>query len=226
MSTGDPTTGETLEDLEAATHSPDADLAARAQEIGQFLLNYKFGLDEVLTKINILREELAFRGEGNPIEHVSSRLKTVDSLRAKATRIGCPLELDAIAEQIVDIAGVRIVCSFISDAYRVLDMLTTQPDITVRTIKDYIARPKANGYRSLHAIVEIPVFLSDTAHTVPVELQIRTVAMDFWASVEHKIYYKYAQDVPAELVEELSAAARVAHELDERMAELHRTVHG
>lgn len=199
---------------------------ARAQEIGQFLLNYKFGLDEMLTKINILREELAFRGNGNPIEHVSSRLKSIESLRAKAERIGCPLELDAIGEQITDIAGVRIVCAFIADAYQVLDMLTTQPDITVRVIKDYVARPKPNGYRSLHAIVEIPVFLSDDVRRVPIELQIRTVAMDFWASVEHKIYYKYAKDVPGELVAELAAAARVAHDLDQRMGELHRTVHG
>lgn len=199
---------------------------ARAQEIGQFLLNYKFGLDEMLTKINILREELAFRGNGNPIEHVSSRLKSIESLRAKAERIGCPLELDAIAEQITDIAGVRIVCAFIADAYQVLDMLTTQPDVTVKVIKDYVARPKPNGYRSLHAIVEIPVFLSDDVRRVPIELQIRTVAMDFWASVEHKIYYKYAKDVPGELVAELAAAARVAHDLDQRMGELHRTVHG
>jgi len=199
---------------------------ARAQEIGQFLLNYKFGLDEMLTKINILREELAFRGTGNPIEHVSSRLKSIESLRAKAERIGCPLELDAIAEQITDIAGVRIVCAFIADAYQVLDMLTTQPDVTVKVIKDYVARPKPNGYRSLHVIVEIPVFLSDDVRRVPIELQIRTVAMDFWASVEHKIYYKYAKDVPGELVAELAAAARVAHDLDQRMGELHRTVHG
>lgn len=199
---------------------------ARAQEIGQFLLNYKFGLDEMLTKINILREELAFRGTGNPIEHVSSRLKSIESLRAKAERIGCPLELDAIAEQITDIAGVRIVCAFIADAYQVLDMLTTQPDVTVKVIKDYVARPKPNGYRSLHAIVEIPVFLSEDVRRVPIELQIRTVAMDFWASVEHKIYYKYAKDVPGELVAELAAAARVAHDLDQRMGELHRTVHG
>ncbi len=202
------------------------DVSSLAQELGEFLLHYKFGLDEMLTKINILREELAFRGTGNPIEHVSSRLKSIDSLRAKAARIGCPPELDAIAAQITDIAGVRIVCSFIADAYQVLDMLTTQSDITVRTIKDYIARPKANGYRSLHAIVELPVFLSDEVRRVPIELQIRTVAMDFWASVEHKIYYKYDKDVPRELLVELEAAARVAHDLDARMAELHRTVHG
>ncbi|TNM36185.1 GTP pyrophosphokinase family protein [Nocardioides albidus] len=202
------------------------DLSAFERSLGPLLLHYKFGLDEILTKINILREELAFRGTSNPIEHVSSRLKSVESLRAKALRIGCPLDADALAGQITDIAGVRIVCSFIADAYQVLDMLTTQPDVTVRTIKDYVAQPKPNGYRSLHAIVEIPVFLSDTARTVPIELQIRTVAMDFWASVEHKIYYKYAKDVPGELVEELSAAARVAHDLDTRMAELHRIVHG
>lgn len=202
------------------------DPSAFDRSLVPFLMNYKFGLDEILTKINILREELAFRGTGNPIEHVSSRLKSPESLRVKATRIGCPLDLDAIGEQILDIAGVRIVCSFIADAYQVLDMLTTQPDVTVRAIKDYVANPKPNGYRSLHAIVEIPVFLSETARTVPVELQIRTVAMDFWASVEHKIYYKYDKDVPGELVEELSAAARVAHDLDTRMAELHRIVHG
>ncbi|GAA1511827.1 GTP pyrophosphokinase [Nocardioides humi] len=211
----------------APPHEESAeDPSAFERALGQFLLHYKFGLDEILTKINILREELAFRGTGNPIEHVSSRLKSPESLRAKAARIGCPLELDAIAGQITDIAGVRIVCSFIADAYQVLDMLTTQPDVTVRTIKDYVAQPKPNGYRSLHAIVEIPVFLSDAVRTVTVELQIRTAAMDFWASVEHKIYYKYDKDVPAELVEELSAAARVAHELDTRMAELHRIVHG
>ncbi|TQK69135.1 MULTISPECIES: GTP pyrophosphokinase family protein [unclassified Nocardioides] len=196
------------------------------RELRLFHLNYKFGLDEILTKINILREEMTFRDGANPIEHVTSRIKTIDSLRRKAERIGCPLELDAIAEQIRDIAGVRIVCSFISDVYRVLEMLTSQPDVTVRQVKDYVAQPKANGYRSLHAIVEIPVFLSDTTHAVPIEVQIRTVAMDFWASVEHKIYYKYAKDVPAELVEELSAAARVAHDLDTRMGELHRIVHG
>lgn len=209
-------------------HVPMAveDVSALAQELGEFLLHYKFGLDEMLTKINILREELSFRGTGNPIEHVSSRLKSIESLRAKAARLGVPQELDEISEQITDIAGVRIVCSFISDAYQVLDMLTTQSDITVRTIKDYIARPKPNGYRSLHAIVEIPVFLSENVRRVPIELQIRTVAMDFWASVEHKIYYKYDKDVPGELLVELEAAARVAHDLDERMAELHRTVHG
>jgi putative GTP pyrophosphokinase len=202
------------------------DVSELAMELGQFVMTYKFGLDEMLTKINILREELAFRGDGNPIEHVSSRLKSIDSIRAKAERIGCPLRLDAIAKEVVDIAGIRIVCSFISDAYRVLDMLTGQPDVTVVKLKDYIAHPKPNGYRSLHALVEIPVFLSDEVRRVPVELQIRTVAMDFWASVEHKIYYKYDQEIPGALVEELSAAARVAHELDERMAELHRTVHG
>jgi len=200
--------------------------SAFLRDLRLFHLNYKFGLDEILTKINILREEMTFRDGANPIEHVSSRIKSIDSLRLKAERIGCPFELDAIGEQIRDIAGVRIVCSFISDVYRVLEMLTSQPDVTVCEVEDYIAHPKPNGYRSLHAIVEIPIFLSDTTRAVPIEVQLRTVAMDFWASVEHKIYYKYAKDVPGDLVDELSAAARVAHELDTRMAELHRIVHG
>ncbi len=200
--------------------------SAFLRELRLFHLNYKFGLDEILTKINILREEMTFRDGANPIEHVNSRIKTIDSLQAKADRVGCPFELEAIAERIRDIAGVRIVCSFVADVYRVLEMLTSQPDVTVREVKDYIAQPKANGYRSLHAIVEIPVFLSDTTRAVPIEIQIRTVAMDFWASVEHKIYYKYDKDVPSDLHEELSAAARVANELDTRMAELHRIVHG
>ena len=200
--------------------------SAFLRELRLFHLNYKFGLDEMLSKIIFLREEMAVRDGANPIEHVNSRIKSIDSLQAKAMRIGCPLELDAIAEQIRDIAGVRIVCSFVADVYRVLDMLTSQSDVTVRTIKDYIAHPKPNGYRSLHANVEIPLFLSAAVRMIPVELQIRTVAQDFWASVEHKIYYKYDKAVPGELIEELSAAAQVAHELDARMAELHRTVHG
>lgn len=130
-------------------------LSEAAQELGQLLMPYRFGLEEMQTKINILREELSFRPEGSPIEHVSSRLKSIDSIRAKASRIGCEFTPEAIAHQIFDIAGIRIVCSFIEDAYWVLSMLTSQSDVTVIEIKDYIANPKPNGYRSLHAIVQI-----------------------------------------------------------------------
>ncbi|MEV4352521.1 GTP pyrophosphokinase family protein [Actinoplanes sp. NPDC049596] len=197
-----------------------------ADELSHFMLVYKFGLAEIGTKISILAEELAHRGRGNPIEHVLPRLKSTQSLTAKARRIDCPLTLDDMRSRIRDIAGIRIVCSFVSDVYTVADMLTRQPDVTLIQTKDYIAKPKPNGYRSLHLIVEIPVFLSDRVVSVPVEVQLRTVAMDFWASLEHKIHYKYDPDVPAALRQELAAAAEDAARLDVRMERLHREIHG
>jgi putative GTP pyrophosphokinase len=197
-----------------------------ADELSHFMLVYKFGLAEIGTKITILAEELAHRGRGNPIEHINTRLKTVDSLTAKARRIGCPVTLDAVRDRIRDIAGVRVVCSFVSDVYTVADMLTRQQDVTLLETKDYIAQPKPNGYRSLHLIVEIPVFLSDRVVAVPVEVQLRTVAMDFWASLEHKIHYKFEEDVPAGLRDELAATATDAAHLDERMERLHAQIHG
>jgi putative GTP pyrophosphokinase len=197
-----------------------------ADELTHFLLVYKFGLAEIATKITILAEELAHHGRGNPIEHVSTRLKSVESLTAKAKRIGCAMTLDAVRERVRDIAGVRVVCSFVSDVYTVAEMLTRQQDVTLLQTKDYIAEPKTTGYRSLHLIVEIPVFLSDRMVAVPVEVQLRTVAMDFWASLEHKIHYKFEKDVPIALREELTAAATDAARLDERMERLHAEIHG
>lgn len=219
--------------LQAASGQPPAQLtgtydgpnfAAAVNETRGLLMPYKFGLDELMTKINILREELVHLGEGSPIEHVSTRLKTVDSILAKADRMGCLPTAAAITEQIHDIAGIRIVCSFISDTYRVAEMLTRQPDITVVQSKDYIAQPKPNGYRSLHLIVEVPIFLSQSTRMTRVEVQIRTVAMDFWASMEHKIYYKFQRDIPAHLQDELTKAAIASRELDQRMQELRQLV--
>ena len=197
-----------------------------AGELAQFLMVYKFGLAEIETKVKILAEELAHKGRGNPIEHVSPRLKTPASIAAKALRINCPLTFDELRDHIRDIAGIRIVCSFVSDVYTVADMLTGQPDVKILLTKDYIAEPKPNGYRSLHLIVEIPVFLSDQVVPVPVEVQLRTAAMDFWASLEHKIYYKYELDVPAQLRDELADAAEDAARLDQRMESLHSAIHG
>jgi putative GTP pyrophosphokinase len=199
---------------------------APTDDLTQFMMIYKFGLAEIGTKINILTEELAHRGRGNPIEHVSPRLKTPASIIAKARRIGCPVAVDDLRARIRDIAGIRVVCGFVSDVYLVADMLTRQPDLSVVQTKDYIAEPKGNGYRSLHLIVEIPVFLSDRVVKVPVEVQLRTVAMDFWASLEHKIYYKYDPDIPDRLREELAATAEDAARLDKRMELLHQEIHG
>ncbi|MBJ7357757.1 MAG: GTP pyrophosphokinase family protein [Nocardioides sp.] len=192
----------------------------------RFMLGYEFGLREIETKLSILRDEFTHMHDYNPIEHVTSRVKSVDSIMAKVSRRGLPADLEVIRDNITDIAGVRVTCSFVQDAYRLFDLLTEQDDVTVRTVKDYIATPKANGYKSLHAIVEVPVFLSDGAVDIPVEVQFRTIAMDFWASLEHKIYYKYDGQVPSELVAELGEAAATAAALDERMERLHRELRG
>jgi putative GTP pyrophosphokinase len=185
-----------------------------------FRLRYKFAIDEIETKINILREEFENTHDYSPIEHVRTRLKSMDSLGRKMDRLECPPDFDKISTRIRDIAGVRITCAFAEDCYWMADMLTSQPDVEVLEVKDYIAEPKANGYQSLHVIVQIPVFLSDRTEKVPVELQIRTIAMDFWASLEHKIYYKYDRDVPEHLLAELRQAAVAADALDQTMARL------
>ncbi|WP_292674462.1 GTP pyrophosphokinase family protein [Nocardioides sp.] len=195
-------------------------------QMQRFMLGYEFGLREIETKLSILRDEFTHMHDYNPIEHVTSRVKSVDSIMAKVSRRGLPADLEVIRDNITDIAGVRVTCSFVQDAYRLFDLLTEQDDVTVRTVKDYIATPKANGYKSLHAIVEVPVFLSDGAVDIPVEVQFRTIAMDFWASLEHKIYYKYDGQVPSELVAELGEAAATAAALDERMERLHRELRG
>jgi putative GTP pyrophosphokinase len=210
---------------ESVTFSP-GELRTLRDEFQRFLMEYQFGLREVETKLAILREEFQLTHDYNPIEHVTSRVKSPDSLVDKVGRKGIDTDFESIRAHITDIAGVRVTCSFVHDAYRLFDLLTQQDDIRVLTVKDYIAEPKPNGYKSLHAIVEVPVFLSTGRVSVPVEVQFRTIAMDFWASLEHKIYYKYDSLVPAELLGELKAAADTASELDAKMERLHRELHG
>lgn len=196
-------------------------------EFQKFLREYEFGMREVETKISILRDEFLHDHAYNPIEHVKSRIKTPDSIVEKIARKGIEEpDFARIREEITDIAGVRVTCSFVADVYQLFDLLTQQDDITVRAVKDYIKTPKPNGYKSLHVIIEVPVFLSTGPLLVPVEVQFRTIAMDFWASLEHKIYYKFANQVPSHLVESLSDAADAAAALDTRMERLHREAHG
>ena len=157
----------------------DEHLISEAKELRDQLMR------EVETKISILRDEFTHDHAYNPIEHVKSRLKSPDSIVEKIARKGIDdPDFDRIRAEITDIAGVRVTCSFVADVYRLFDLLTAQDDVTVRTVKDYIANPKPNGYKSLHAIIEVPVFLSTGALSVPVEVQFRTIAMDFWASLE------------------------------------------
>ena len=202
------------------------EIVSLRDDFARFMMPYKFGIDEVNTKIQILREEFSQLHAYNPIEHVSSRLKTPESIIEKITRKGCDPSFDAIRTTITDIAGVRVTCSFVSDVYRVFDLITGQNDLKLIVAKDYIAEPKPNGYKSLHAIVEVPVFLSDGPFPVPVEIQLRTIAMDFWASLEHKIYYKYDRDVPQDLLAGLKQAADTASELDTTMERLHSEIRG
>ena len=193
---------------------------ALRDEVVKLLKYYQFGIDEVSTKIHILRQEFESIHDYSPIEHVRTRLKSAESLLEKSLRRGVALEIPAIRAEIRDIAGIRVTCSFVSDVYWIAQMLSAQPDLRLLQTKDYIAQPKANGYRSLHLIVEVPVFLSQHVEQVPVEVQIRTIAMDFWASVEHKLSYKYRSAMPTHLAAELDDAARVATELDARMGRL------
>ena len=196
------------------------------ESLTRFLMPYKFAIDEVMTKLNILQEEFAQTGEYNPIEHVSSRLKDPDSIIEKMQRREVPLETERIRETVTDIAGVRVVCAFVSDVYRVFELLTAHDDVSIYQVKDYIATPKPNGYRSLHLLLEVPVFLSSGPVQTIVEVQIRTIAMDFWASLEHKIYYKYDREVPELLLRGLSDAAEQAGQLDTTMEWLHIAIRG
>jgi putative GTP pyrophosphokinase len=199
-------------------------METRPGEFTQFMLPYQFALAEVTTKLDILREEFNEFHDHNPIEHVLSRLKAPASIIAKAARLDCPLEFDEIERHIRDIAGVRVVCSFVSDVYAMFDLLTSHPDIALTDVDDYIASPKPNGYRSLHATLAIPVFRSGGMSNVFVEVQFRTAAMDSWASLEHKLFYKYDGHVPDGLADELRLAAENAKTLDDRMQGLRAEV--
>ncbi|NLM25508.1 MAG: GTP pyrophosphokinase family protein [Firmicutes bacterium] len=200
----------------------DLELLKRLKtEFTRFMMSYKFALDELNTKIDILKQEFEYIHEYNPIEHVKYRLKTPESILRKVQRKGIELSIPAIKANIFDIAGIRITCSFLSDIYKVADMLVKQKDIILIEKKDYIKNPKPNGYQSLHLIVQIPVFMSDRVENVYAEVQIRTIAMDFWASLEHKIYYKYQYEVPERLLKELKEAADSVIELDRKMENIH-----
>ncbi|MCU9614683.1 GTP pyrophosphokinase family protein [Caldibacillus lycopersici] len=183
-------------------------------------LVYKFALDEVNTKLKIIQEDYQFIHNHNPIEHIKSRIKSPESIINKLRRKNISLSIENAIKYIHDIAGIRVTCSFISDIYRLVDVIKKHDDIKILQVKDYIKNPKPNGYQSLHLLIEIPVFLTTRTQPVKVEIQIRTIAMDFWASLEHKIFYKFDKDVPKYLINELKEAADVAHHLDVKMENL------
>ena len=187
-------------------------------------LVYNAALKQMETKMEILNEEFQHVHQYNPIEHIKARMKTPESIVKKLKRHGRESTIENMVNHINDIAGIRIICSFTSDIYRIADMIREQKDLKVIGTKDYITYPKASGYRSYHMIVSVPVYLSDRIVDAKVEVQIRTVAMDFWASLEHKIHYKLEGDAPEHIRNELIECARMVMDLDARMLSLNEQI--
>lgn len=187
-------------------------------------LVYNAALKQINTKLEILNDEFQHVHRYNPIEHIKSRMKTSESIVKKLKRYGYESTIENMVKYINDIAGIRVICSFTSDIYRIADMIRNQNDIKVISVKDYMKHPKASGYKSYHMLVTVPVFLSDRIVEVKVEIQIRTVAMDFWASLEHKINYKFEGNAPDHIRNELVECARMVAELDERMLSLNEEI--
>lgn len=185
---------------------------------------YESALKRVNTKVEILNSEFVNRYDYNPIEHIKSRLKTAESIVNKLKKDGYEVSIENMMEHLSDIAGVRIICSFTSDIYQIAEMLSNQGDVTVLHVKDYIKNPKPNGYKSYHMVVTVPVYLSDGPVETKVEIQIRSVAMDFWASLEHKIAYKFEGNAPENLLKELKACADMVDMLDAKMFSLNEAI--
>lgn len=194
------------------------------QEVQETLMLYRAAIKEISTKLDILDYEFKVRRQRNPIEYMKSRVKMFDSIMGKLRRKGLEESLRSARENLNDIAGIRVVCSFISDIYEIAEMLKNQDDITLINEKDYIKNPKPNGYRSLHMVVEVPIFFSDHVEAVRVEVQIRTIAMDFWASLEHKLYYKSGEGKSMHIKDELRECAHIITETDMRMQNIQREV--
>ena len=187
-------------------------------------LVYNAALKQINTKLEILNDEFQHVHRYNPIEHIKSRMKTSESIVKKLKRYGYESTIENMVKYINDIAGIRVICSFTSDIYRIADMIRNQNDIKVISVKDYMKHPKASGYKSYHMLVTVPVFLSDRIVEVKVEIQIRTVAMDFWASLEHKINYKFEGNAPQQIKTELVECARMVSDLDARMLSLNEEI--
>lgn len=185
---------------------------------------YKAALKEINTKIEILNGEFQHRHRYNPIEHVKSRIKKPESIVKKLKRHGYEVNIENMIHYVNDIAGVRITCSFTSDIYLLAEMISNQNDITVLSVKDYMKHPKESGYESYHMIVSVPIFLSDAVIETKVEIQIRTIAQDFWASLEHKIYYKFEGNAPQSISQELKECAKIVSNLDHRMLRLNNEI--
>lgn len=209
--------------------SVDSDMLSWAQRRGldaQYLMSYyKCAIREIETKFRVLDEEFSIQNDRNPISSIKTRLKSVPSIVEKLERKGIELSLPAIEQELNDVAGVRVICAFEEDVYKLANALLRQDDITLIQKKDYIKNPKPNGYRSLHLIVEVPIFLEKEKRKMKVEIQLRTIAMDCWASLEHQLRYKKGISFTDEMQEELLLCAQLSRELDQRMDQLRDNAH-
>ena len=220
----------------ARTISPAAEASFRAvfsqtKRVMSTMIDYKdlmmmytCAMKEMQTKLEVLNTEFKVRYRRNPISSITTRLKRTSSILEKLIRQGVPCTVDSIEENIHDIAGVRVVCSYIDDIYRIADALLKQDDVTLVTRKDYIAEPKPNGYRSLHLIVKVPVFFADQRREMTVEVQIRTIAMDFWASLEHQLKYKQEIENQEEIIGQLRNCAEIINATDEKMQDIRKQI--
>ena len=205
-------------------HAGIVQLMETMQPFRQMMMRYECAMLEVKTKIQVLDREFASRYQRNPVEHISTRLKSALSILEKLERKGLDVSFENIQKEIHDVAGIRIVCSFRQDIYDIANLLMNQDDLTVLRIKDYIREPKANGYRSLHLLLGVPIFLSSGKELMCVEVQIRTVAMDFWASLDHKLRYKRELENEEEITARMTKCATVIAELDKEMQSIHRSI--
>lgn len=221
-----------MQDMLPILHEDTAKwVQARARQFMETIVDYKelrmmytCAMKEIQTKFEILNTEFKVRYRRNPIASITTRLKTTASISEKLARYNCSLSVENIEKYIHDVGGVRVICSYIDDIYLIADALLAQDDITLLRKKDYIAEPKPNGYRSLHLIVTVPVFFADQKIDMKVEVQIRTIAMDFWASLEHQM--KYKQEIPEQeaIVEELRLCAETIRQTDERMLDIRQKI--
>ncbi len=208
--------------------SSGGELKSLAEETSKLMTYYRCAMLEIETKFRVLNEQFSLKQERNPIESIKTRLKSPQSIKGKLERNNIPMSLSAIEENLNDVAGVRVVCSFIDDIYMLADCLMSQDDVKVLNVKDYIKNPKPNGYRSLHVIVEIPIFLCDEKKYIKVEVQLRTINMESWAKLEHRMRYKknISDDIFSKTQDALQECAEMSFALDEKMQSIRKIIEG
>ncbi len=212
-------------DIIVASFENETDLQQMYNQYSTLMAYFRCAIMEIQTKFNVLNEEFSLQHDRNPINSIQSRLKSIESISRKLKNKGIPLTISNIEENLSDVAGVRVVCAFTSDVYLLAKALLAQDDIKLVSIKDYIKNPKPNGYRSLHLIVTVPIFLVHEKRIMTVEIQLRTIAMDSWAALEHQLKYKKDNEFTEDMIKELYHCAKISSELDEKMDNLRGSVY-